>query len=175
MDNQVEIKIINTTTTTTTNDLEQKPDKTLLRWLNYPQSQLNDSVDESTMNVDEKLDYMYDKINSEKTVMSQDLNMVKVEKVLNRIISSTENMQNEYELVQYVTQCRPEIQQLVISSESNLNLNESQSNKAPVCLKSAKSVEHLINEETIQTEYSSSVHNLKAISEPDSLNQSKIR
>jgi len=167
MDNQIEIKIINTE-----NDLQEKPDKTLLRWLNYPQSQLNDSIDESTMNVDEKLDYMYDKVNSEKTVISQDLNMVKVEKVLNRIISNTENIQNEYELVQYVTQCRPEIQQLVISSESNFNLNEPQSNQAPVCLKSAKSIEHLI-EETTQAEYFSSVHSLKEINE-DSLNQSKI-
>ena len=98
-------------------DLTQKADEKLLRWLNYPQSELNESTDETT-HIDDKLDYLYEKINSEEPETNS-FNIVKVEKVLNRIISNEEKLENEYELVQFVSQCRPELQQLINSNPVN--------------------------------------------------------
>ena len=139
-DNQIEIKILNLTTND--NNKQDKsneiPDKKLMRWLNYPQSQFNDEDSTSISNVDEKLDYLYDKINSGQENTSEiEPDIVKSEKVLNRIISCTEKIESDYELVHYVTQCRPELQQLIINNESDFKFNEPKQNNKPICLNRA--------------------------------------
>jgi len=139
-DNQIEIKILNLTTNDN-NKLDESneiPDKKLMRWLNYPQSQLNDEDSTSISNVDEKLDFLYDKINSGQENTSEiEPDIVKSEKVLNRIISCTEKIESDYELVHYVTQCRPELQQLIINNESDFKFNEPKQNNKPICLNRA--------------------------------------
>lgn len=95
--------------------LENKPDKNMLLWLNYPHLRSH-ITEEETTGIDEKLDYLYEKIkaSTSTTDLSSDTNLVQIEKVLSLFISNQEKIETDYELISTFDRTRPEVQELVM-------------------------------------------------------------
>lgn len=104
--------------------LEKKPDKNLLLWLNYPhlRSHIYDEFSDKTDNLDEKLDYLYEKIkeSQDTTDLSNDMNLVQIEKVLSLFISNQEKIESDYELISTLEQTRPELQSLILKKNDDI-------------------------------------------------------
>ena len=136
------------------NDLEEKPaDKQLLLWLNYPKTIQNNNeiVKEETKNIDEKLDYLYEKIRTENyndPNLITDNNLIQIEKQISFFISNQEHLKDpENEVLPiYFTETRPELQNLILNKQLNENTANNQViiNKPPLKLVKAEQDESII-------------------------------
>ena len=95
----------------------KQPDKQLLLWLNYPhlRTHMLDELGDETRSLDEKLDYLYERVRAAKCgeLPASDTNLVHIEKVLSLFISNQEKIEHDYELIQALPYTRPELQSLI--------------------------------------------------------------
>lgn len=108
--------------------LNNKPDKKLLLWLSYPRMSSNLVDYEEAIDIDEKLDYLYEKIGLDRLGqddLHNDNNLIRIEKILSLFISNQENVQFQEEILKYLPYSRPELQQLILSRQSLIELDES--------------------------------------------------
>lgn len=106
--------------------LNSKPDKKLLLWLSYPQisSQLT-NLDEETRDLDEKLDYLYERIGLDRHAdPSLDNNLLRIEKILSLFISNQENVEFQEEILKCLPCSRPELQKLILDRQMALEVEE---------------------------------------------------
>lgn len=112
--------------------LNSKPDKTLLLWLSYPKisSHLTHLDEETTRELDEKLDELYERAGLDRTqTISEDASrhdMSRVEKILNLFMSNQESVEEfQEEIIKLLPHSRPELQQLILDRQMALEVDES--------------------------------------------------
>ncbi|CAF0724403.1 unnamed protein product [Brachionus calyciflorus] len=107
------------------NFLNNKPDKKLLLWLNYPKIVKNENEQEEAKRLDEQLDYLYEKciagIKSNDS-LEMDSNLVHCEKVLSLLISNQKHVEYHEELLRIIPNSRPELQRLVLNFQQKSDL-----------------------------------------------------
>jgi hypothetical protein len=121
LDSEVSIKILNQKNVEDTMGLIV--DKKLLVWLNYPKTiPLNSEVDDETKLLDEKLDFLYENIRIEQAdddsrKTRENENIINIEKVLSYFISNQEEIEDNVEILKYLPQFRPELQQVILNKQ----------------------------------------------------------
>lgn len=109
--------------------LNNKPDKQLLLWLNYPKIADSLNQQEQASDLDEKLDYLYEKIVYQDSSLVDrtelDKSLLQVERVLSLFISSQDHIEFQEEILKYLPTSRPELQQLILNHEIKIELEQS--------------------------------------------------
>ena len=113
------------------------PDKKLLLWLNYPQiSSHTTNFTDQTKNLDEKLDYLYEKVRADKHSdpnLETDSRILHIEKVLSLFISKEDKLENvDDELLKTLPDTRPELQKLILSKYHGIDFNDEVLEEKPV-------------------------------------------
>lgn len=147
-------------------NLNSRPDKQLLFWLNYPKMITNHNQLEQARDIDEKMDFLYERIvhNSSRyrsdTDLETDTSLVQIEKVLSLFISNQEHVEFREEILKYLPSSRPELQELILNREI-LKLDDKLIiNPEPVKLTSAKITQNLSFDEDSIEELSEQKYNL---------------